>query len=133
MSKWEIDRWIDECALKPIKAFSPTAIQKDLEMDLNFIFDRLMTLVSDEKLKLSWRIVCPNCFRSIDICDSKDIIPRYIECWDCGETEVTKDMVYPLFSINDEYKQEIIKQKKTQFESHPLLFSRRKRARPLCH
>jgi len=133
MSKWEIDNWIDECALKPIKYFSPTAIQKDLGMDINYIFDRLMILVNDEKLKLSWRIVCPICFRQLDICNNTDSIPRYINCWECGEIEVTRDMVYPLFRIDDEYKQEVINQKKTQGGNYPLLFSRRKRTRILCH
>ena len=39
MSKWKIDNWIEECALKPIEYFSPTAIQKDLDIEINQIFD----------------------------------------------------------------------------------------------
>lgn len=132
MSKWEIDKWVDECAVKGVKAFSPTAVQKDLKMDINDIFDRLMFLVNDGKLNLSWRIVCPICFRQVNVCNNRDNIPRYINCWECGEIEVTKDMVYPLFAINDEYKQEITKQKKTPAEGSPLLFSRRKRW-IMCH
>ena len=77
-------------ALKPIEYFSPTAIQKDLDIEINQIFDRLMFLVNDEKLKLSWRIVCPFCFRQVDICNNNDVLPRYVDCWECGEIEVTK-------------------------------------------
>mgnify|MGYP000857558090 CR=1 FL=1 len=112
MSKWKIDNWVDECAFKPIKYFAPTAVQKDLQMDLNVIFDRLLKLADDGKLLISWRIVCPECFRPLGIFSDTNIIPRYVECLECEEQEVTKDMIYPLFSISDEYKQEVTSQKK---------------------
>lgn len=125
MSKWKIDKWIEECALNPIAAFSPTAVQKDINMGIEEIFIRLLQLVGDEKLKIGWRIVCPNCFRQVEIIENKDIIPRFVDCLECGEIEVSEDMVYPLFSINPDYKKEILSQKKTS--KTEIMYSGRKR------
>lgn len=133
MSKWQIDRWVDKCALKPIKAFSPTAVQKDLGIDITTIFKRLLMLVEDGKLEISWRIICPNCFRQIVIIKNKNIIPRYVECYECGEQEVTPEMIYPLFSVKNEYKNDLRSQKKTSNWNQPLVFARRRRTLEINH
>lgn len=114
MSKWKVDKWVEECAVKPIVAFSPTAVQKDVNMSIEEIFARLLQLVQDGRLRIRWRIVCPNCFRQIEIVDNKDCVPRFVDCWQCGEIEVMEDMIYPLFVIDPEYKKEILSQKKLQ-------------------
>lgn len=133
MSKWKIDMWIDECAMKPIRAFSPSAINKDLNIDVATIFERLLKLTEDDKLILSWRIICPDCFRQIGIYENQNIIPRYVECMECGERETTKDMIYPLFSIKDDYKKELMSQKKTSKPCQSLVFARAKSKFQMCH
>jgi hypothetical protein len=127
MSKWQIDEWVDQSALKPIKFFSPTSIQRDLDLDINEIFERLIMLVKDGKLEISWRIVCPTCFRDLGIYNNTNLIPRFAECLECGKQEITKDMVFPLFSINYEYKNYIIAQKKTSKGMQVLVFARRRK------
>jgi hypothetical protein len=107
MNKWLVDDWVNKCALKPIKFFSPTSIQRDLDLDINEIFERLIMLVEDNKLEISWRVVCPSCFRDLGIYNSANLIPRYINCIECGEQIVTEDMIFPLFSINKEYREYI--------------------------
>lgn len=132
MSKWKIDKWVEECALKPIVAFSPTSVQKDVGMSIDDVFIRLLQLVDDERLKIQWRIVCPDCFRQIEIIEDKDFVPRFVDCWECGEVEVTKEMLYPLFIIDVDYKKEILSQKKTV--KTEILYSRRKRyIHKTCH
>lgn len=102
--KWEIDQWIDDRALKPIRVFYPTSIQKDLNIDMDTIFRRLLELVQDGKLEIAWRVVCPYCFRQLGIYKEHESIPRFLECYECGEHEITKDMIFPLFSITEEYR-----------------------------
>ncbi|AAM25225.1 hypothetical protein M2349_000319 [Caldanaerobacter subterraneus subsp. tengcongensis MB4] len=113
MNKWLVDDWVNECALKPIKYFTPTAIEKDTGISLEEVFERLMELVNDNKLELYWRIVCPVCFRQLYIYKSTDRIPRYIDCVECGKQQVTEDMIFPLFSISNEYREHIKSLKKT--------------------
>lgn len=116
--KWEIDHWVDDRALKPIKAFHPTAIQKDLDVDLNTIFIRLLELVQDGKLEIMWRVVCPNCFRQLGIYKGHESIPCFSECPECGEQEVTKDIIFPLFSVTEEYRNAVKKNKNYQKPIH---------------
>ena len=111
MDKWLVDDWINKCALKPIKYFTPTLVEKDTGMNLHEVFERLMELVNDNKLELYWRIVCPTCFRQLIVYKNTHLIPRYIDCIECGKQEVTKDMIFPLFSINKEYREYIRFQK----------------------
>lgn len=132
MSKWRIDKWVEECALKPIVAFSPTAVQKDINMSIEEIFIRLLQLVEDERLRIRWRIVCPNCFRQIEIIENKNFVPRFVNCWECGEIEVTEEMLYPLFVVDPKYKKEILSQKKTP-KSEIMYSGRKRNVYQMCH
>jgi len=111
MDKWLIDNWVNECALKPIKYFTPTSVEKDTGISFEEVFKRLIELVNDNKLELYWCIVCPICLRQLGICKNTHLIPRYVDCMECGEQEVTEDMIFPLFSINKEYREYVRSQK----------------------
>jgi ribosomal protein S27E len=129
-NKWQVDQWVDACAYLPIKAFLPTAVQKDTGINLEIIFRRLIELVHDDKLELYFRVVCPNCFRELDVVTYKDEISKYIDCPICGEIEISDDVIFPMFAVNKRYK-ELLTQKKTIQNGSKNIFARAHKQRIL--
>lgn len=122
-SKFIVDLWVDEAATKPIKYFNPTIVAKETGLELPVTFERLLELVRDGKLLLQWEVRCPDCFRAI--IRDYDIEQSSVECFECGEIEITPDIIFPLFSLEPGYR-DIIKKKRILL---PLVFSAKRRSR----
>lgn len=118
VAKWEIKEKIDDAvrviAYSAVKYFYPTAITKATNTPLPDAFEYLLTLVQSGVLNIKWEIRCPNldCLQTIKTVDSLDeIIEEYIECG-CGkEVLLTRDIVFPIFEINPDYKEYVKKNK----------------------
>lgn len=114
--KWDVNDWIDDVAVLPVKSFYPTAVAKDTSLPLKLVFEYLLENVRDEKLHLLWEIRCPNleCVRTINL-SSEKITSGEITCPICGEeAEITPDIVYPIFSVTNEYKARMAEKKTTK-------------------
>lgn len=111
-SVWDIERWVDEVALTAIKRFYPTALTRNISLPLQDIFEHLLRLVEQKKLKLYWEIRCPECFSTIDIKDSYIVTGEELECPLGHEFELRADNLFPVFEVSGEYKSYMIENKK---------------------
>ncbi|ACO27383.1 hypothetical protein MRY88_09245 [Bacillus cereus] len=108
-SVWDVDNWVDRKVNSFIKSFYPTAIARELDLPLNVVFERLLQLVKDRKLILNWEIRCPECHFTITTLDEFPIsLPSTIFCTHCqDDVELSLDYIFPVFSINPEYKEHV--------------------------
>ncbi|CEP67906.1 Uncharacterized [Moorella glycerini] len=118
---WDVDEWVRSISSLPIVSFYPTAVAKATGLPLTDVFNRLLYLVNDGKLRLLWEIRCPNydCVRTLEIVDDpKKIIGKSIYCTSCGEEieEISSDNIFPAFQISPEYKARVIKKKRLTAE-----------------
>lgn len=109
--KRNIDQVVEQIALTRVTRFYPTYIHKITGVPLNELFDYLITLVEDDRLRLKWEIRCPdlNC-NSIIKRTSKieDYLYKTIDCSDCdSHLLVTESTVFPIFEIQESYKEGI--------------------------
>lgn len=133
---WDIDEWVDGVATLPIRSFYPTVVAKDTGLSLETVFDRLLVLTKEGKLKLQWEIRCPNygCLRTIEIVsDPSTVIGKVVYCKICGEEiEVTTGNIFPFFAPTLDYKERMA-QKKTGYSPVVFSMSRRLRSQIPCH
>jgi len=102
---WMVDRAVDEIAMSRIQRFYPTLVAKRTGLPVEVVFERLLQLSIDGKLKLKWEVRCPNCFRNIIVYDQlpelKDIIYDCV----CGEeVEISRELIFPAFEIDEGYR-----------------------------
>jgi hypothetical protein len=113
INKFDIDHWVENFALSKLSRFYPSAVANDTELSIQFVFERLLEMVKDEKLKLYWEVRCPNygCFSTLKTIDYP--ILGFISCESCGEDgeeiEITNDNIFPIFSINQFYRDSLKK------------------------
>ncbi|QEV91066.1 hypothetical protein F3129_06460 [Bacillus velezensis] len=112
-----IEEAIDNLAYSRVKRFYPTYICKVTGIPLENTFTYLLSLVEKGILILKWEIRCPD-FDCNSIVARVDELSQYInkriECRGCEEEIfVKKDIIFPVFEINEEYRI-YIKNKKKQ-------------------
>lgn len=115
-SKRNIEEVVDQIAFSRVRRFYPTYIQKVTGIPLNEVFNFLLTLVEDGRLNLMWEIRCPDfdC-NSIIIRTGKieDFLYKTIECNHCeDEILVRENLVFPVFEINEDYRDRVREIKK---------------------
>ncbi|MDW0355034.1 hypothetical protein [Bacillus velezensis] len=112
-----IEEAIDNLAYSRVKRFYPTYICKVTGIPLENTFTYLLSLVEKGILILKWEIRCPDydCNSIVARVDElSQYINKCIECRGCEEEIfVKKDIIFPVFEINEEYRI-YIKNKKKQ-------------------
>ena len=128
--KWEVDYWIEDKANSLIGSFYPTIVSRDTELPLSLVFERLLELSVNKKLKLKWEIRCPDCYYTLDILDDfpnlTDGETFYCHGLCQEEKEITPDCIFPIFEFSSDYKDSIKKKalearKKTGLEGKILV------------
>jgi len=113
---WELEDWVEQIALRPIRYFYPTLPSKDLGQGLSEIIEGLLQLVERGWLELLWEIRCPACFNST--VPSEDC-PKYgeeIECQTCQEPfEINEYTLFPVFRVTPQYQARVSKKNKKSF------------------
>jgi len=105
----KIIEWINEFSLSAYREFYPSAPAKDLEMNPNKVFESLLYLVKNGMLNLFYEKRCPQC--GSKICE--DEIDGLVYCDYCDDNiEAIEDMIFPKFSVCNNYRDEIKKNKK---------------------
>lgn len=113
MRKWEQEKvimeLIDSYSLGPVKSFYPSAISNIIPLPFSDIFKILLSAVEKEILCLKWEVRCPDCGKILEEVYNKQIQiePIDYDCNFCGDVEVQKRDVYPVFYIADDYRESI--------------------------
>ncbi|MBZ9635567.1 hypothetical protein [Clostridium sp. FP1] len=113
MSTFEIDNVVEQIASKSIiKSFYPWYISKVLELSLDKVVPRLNYLVLGDSIKLKYEIRCDEDSDIIEIVDDYGkYLGNTLYCRSCNEDiEITLENIFPLYYINDEYR-ECVKKK----------------------
>lgn len=117
-SKRKIEEIIDQIASSRIKKFYPTIIHKLTELPLNQIFNFLLDMVEDGRLILKWEIRCTNYDCSVLLIRTDNIkvyMSETVNCGECdNEIEVNESIVFPVFEINNQYKDRLGEFKKKE-------------------
>lgn len=104
--KWDIDHWVEGRANTLIKGFYPTIVARETNLPLQFVFERLLEMSADDKLRLKWEIRCPVCHDTIDILDNFPLINEgdIVFCDRDQEIELSVENIYPVFEICSDYR-----------------------------
>lgn len=107
---WDLEDWVEQIAVMPIKYFYPTLPTKDLQIDVSEVIKGLVQLVERGWLELLWEVRCPECFStSLPMREC----PREgdeLECERCFALfEADDQVVYPVFSVTSEFKVRALK------------------------
>lgn len=116
-SKRDIEEVVDQIAFSRVRRFYPTYIHKITDIPLNEVFNYLLILVEDGRLKLKWEIRCPDleCNLIIRTERIEDYLHKIIECNDCeGEIFVSESLIFPVFEINEHYRERMREIKKKE-------------------
>ncbi|MEK5215330.1 hypothetical protein [Psychrobacillus sp. FSL H8-0487] len=117
----EIEKFLEILSISRVDRFYPTALSKYLNIPPSEAFNYLLERAgTGDQLLLKWEVRCPECSRTLEITEQRDLINEY-EC-NCGEEiEITMKDLYPVFQINPEYKAYIKdEKKKVQYWTTPL-------------
>lgn len=119
--KTEIDEVIEKIAYSRVVRFYPTYLSKVTHISLDTVFEYLLELVDDGSLHLLWEVRCSDYECNTVILRTSDlteIMGKEIECSCCEEDLfVKKQHVFPVFEINDDFREYIRKSKKKQMNS----------------
>lgn len=99
----KLDNFIDMLTINRVDRFYPTSLAKHLNISSSEAFNYLLERTGPEdQLNLKWEIRCFNCFRTLSFTEEKFF--DEIECI-CGEEfELQSSDFYPVFQINNDYK-----------------------------
>ncbi|QAS52357.1 hypothetical protein [Halobacillus litoralis] len=113
--KRKIENVIEEIAYSRVKRFYPTIVSKATDLPLNTVFEYLLKLTLDGRLKLEWEIRCDDYECNSLILRTDDIdqfIGQYVECECEREILINENIIFPVFSISGHYRQDIRESKK---------------------
>ncbi|MCY7919578.1 hypothetical protein [Bacillus vallismortis] len=116
--KSEIDEVIKEIACSRVIRFYPTYISKITLINLDTVFEYLLELVDDGSLNILWEIRCPDFDCNSVILRThnlSEIMGKEIECDYCENgLLVRRQHVFPVFEINDDFREFLKQSKKKQ-------------------
>lgn len=104
-----VDQFVRELACERRKRFTASYISGKIEVEVDFVKERLLQLSNDGQLIVNFEVTCPSyeCeYRTIETYSSFNDVPmgEFIECDDCGkEFRVTKENIWITFSPNEKY------------------------------
>lgn len=102
-----VDQFVRELACERRNRFTAEFISKKIDVDVDFVKERLLQLSKADKLVVNFEVMCPSSeceYMTIDTYSSFDDVPigEYIECDNCGnEFLVTKENIWMTFSPNE--------------------------------
>ncbi|GMA59753.1 hypothetical protein NZD89_09415 [Alicyclobacillus fastidiosus] len=113
----------DMCLQAPRSRFYPTAIQKRVQLPLEDVFVRLVTLSQENVLVLRWELRCP-CYDCVETVETFDKIPDTLgydtECAFGHEFKVDFNVIFPVLRINPDYQKYMASQlKKNKTDKAP--------------
>lgn len=108
----EIEDYVKEIAKKArIEAFYPQTISRKLNIPIDIVLIELASLKEDGRIELKYEIKCLedlNTIKTVD--DYNKLIGEKVFCEMCGrEIEINYNNIYPIFYINNEYREYIKK------------------------
>lgn len=104
-----VDKFVWDIACERRNRFTASFISKNINIELDFVKERLLELSNDGRLFVNFELMCdsPKCeFRTIERYSKINDVPigKIIECPECGdEFEVTREHVWVTFSPNTSY------------------------------
>lgn len=107
-----VDKFVRDIACEKRKRFTASYISKNIDVELDFVKERLLELSKDGQLVVNFEVACfsRTCEgRTIGKYSKLDDIPlgSVIECPECGEEfEVTREHIWVTFSPNKSYYDE---------------------------
>lgn len=101
-----VDQCVRELAYQKMK-FTASYISKKIEVDVDFVKERLLQLSNDGQLVINFEVVCPHkcLYNIIETYENLNDVPigKSAKC-ECGnEFIVRKEDVYVTFSPNEKY------------------------------
>lgn len=111
-SSLEIEDYVKEIASKArIQAFYPQTISRKLNIPIDIVLIKLSELKEDGRIELKYEIKCLEDLNTIETVDYYDrLIGEKVFCEICGEEiEINYNNIYPIFYINNEYREYIKK------------------------
>ncbi|WHH60399.1 hypothetical protein [Petroclostridium sp. X23] len=122
-------QWINEFSVSAYRKFYPSAPAKDLGIDMKNIFECLVYLADQNMLELEYEKRCPECASKM----YEDEVEGFVYCESCDDDiELTSDVVFPIFSVSENYRNEVKKNKQVQKNNLLLSFARKKLQQSLC-
>lgn len=123
-----VDQFVRKLACEKRKRFTASYISENIEIDVDFVKQRLLQLSKDGQLIVNFEVTCPSyeCeYRTIEIYSSLNEVPigGYIECEDCGnEFLVTNENIWITFSPNEKYYEDGVCKKTETSEKKKIPF-----------
>ncbi len=115
----EIEDYVEEMAKNPRKdAFYPQTVSRKLNIPLDIVLLELSRLRDDGKIDLKYEIRCLEDLNTIiTVDDYNSLLEKELFCEMCGkEINITYNHVYPIFYINNEYKEHVKKNCKIKID-----------------
>ncbi len=108
----KVDKYVRGIACERRSRFTASYISRNINVELDFVKERLLELSNDGQLVTNFELACSSRIcdgRTIQNYSKEDDIPlgSFIECPECGEEfEVTKEHIWVTFSPNKSYYDE---------------------------
>ena len=108
----KIEDYVEEIARKPkIKSFYPQTVSRKLNIPMDIVLIELSKLSEAGRIDLKYQIRCLDDLNTIYVVEQyTDILDKEVFCNICGENiKVTYSNIYPVFFVNEEYREYIKK------------------------
>lgn len=108
----KVEDYVKEIARKSrIKSFYPQTVSRKLNIPMDIVLIELSKLSEDGRIDLKYQIRCLDDLNTIDVVDQyENLLDKEVSCNICGENlVVTYSNIYPVFYINEEYKEYVKK------------------------
>ena len=109
ITKRKIDQFVRSIACEGRKRFTASFISKNVDVESDFVKERLLQLSDDGQLITNFELMCPSreCeFRTIKTYQKIEDVPidQYTECPECGEEFIgLREHVWISFTPNTDY------------------------------
>jgi len=110
----QIKEYVESLARKErVKSFYPQTVSRKLGIPLELVVIELPKLVNEGLIELKYEIRCDELHTLETVDNYMDYLNNDLFCNICGEQiEIEYSNIYPIYYINDEYKEFLKKNKK---------------------
>lgn len=109
ITKRKIDQFVRSIACEGRERFTASFISSSIDVESDFVKERLLQLSDDGQLITNFELMCPShecSFRSIEMHSKIEDVPidEYVECPECGdEFIVLREYIWISFTPNTDY------------------------------